>query len=122
MLTREEFLKPAVRKFGLVRLPSGRDARIRSLNELEKAEHETAVWDKNGDVDLRKMTTARRRLVAMCLVDEDGNPLLSLADVDAMGLIDPADVAAIYTAARALCGFGEGGLEAAEKNSAPMAA
>lgn len=116
LLTREDLLQPAPRRYRIVLLPGGSQVRIRSLNEMEKSEHETEVWDSKGEVDVKKMASARRRLLTRCLVDEQGDLLLSVADVEALGQLDGGLVEVIYQACRGHCGF-DTGSEGAEKNS-----
>jgi hypothetical protein len=56
--------------------------------------------------------------VALCLCDENGDRLLSDADVGQVAeMVDPADLAAIERACKDHCGFGEGEIEAHVKNS-----
>ncbi len=117
LISRDALLGKTARRYMTVDLPGGEKARIQSLTELEKSEFEFAVISTKGKALRSKMVIARRTLVVLCLVDNDGKRILSDADLDALAQIDGAVISAIYDEARIHCGFEEGDIEGLAKNS-----
>lgn len=118
LATREQFLKPAKRRFLDVRLPiAGITVRIRSMFEREKEEYEARLLNSKGDVTRDSMLNARRRLIAYCLCDEDGERLLSDADIESMRDLDGADLAFLQEQCQSFVGFKSGDIEGLVKNS-----
>lgn len=116
--SRELFLAPAKRRYVEVFLSVAQIwVRIRSLFEGEKEAYEAGLLNAKGDVTKDTVLNARRRLIAMCLVDADGERLLSDADVEAMKQLDPADMAALQEQCQILCGFKNSDIESLTKNS-----
>lgn len=119
MLTREEFLRPAARKVQKVTLCDGRELCIRSLTEGEHAEYEASVWrpNKQGvlEMDPDLLQAQRRLLVAMCVCDESGRPLLTPEDLDALGELDGRMMRELAVACRKLAGLDQ--TDDSEKNS-----
>lgn len=118
LLSRDEFLAPAKRRYRNVSLPvRGGEVRIQSLFEHEKEAYEATLLDKTGETSLKGLRQARRRLVCLCLVDADGNRLLSEADSESLKLLDGADIAALQAACQEWVGFRSGDIESLVKNS-----
>lgn len=118
LATRAEFLTPAKRRFKNLTLPvSGQAVRIRSLMEGEKEAYEADLLNPKGGVKFDKLRTARRRLVQLCLVDADGNPLLEPSDIDKLTVLDGADLGYLQDECMVHCGFKEGDIEGLVKNS-----
>lgn len=116
--SRADFLAPAKRRYKNIPLPaSGLTARIQSLMEGEKEAYESAIYTKGREIARDKFENSRRRLIVLCLVDEDGQRTLSDADLDQLRNLDGADVAHLAEACLIHCGFKDGDLEALVKNS-----
>jgi hypothetical protein len=120
LLTRAHLLGATDRRYHTFATPIG-DARIRSLTEAEKSEFEGNIWSAKGDVNTASMKTQRRRLVALCLVDEQGNRLLTSDDSAALADIDGAITSQIFAECRKHCGFEVGEIEDLVKNSGEIA-
>lgn len=119
LTSRADLLAPAKRRFKNLTLPvSGHTVRIRSLLEGEKESYEAELFTAKGD-QLRKdkLTNARRRLVLICLVNDNGERLLSDADIDQLKALDGADMAYLQGECQAHCGFSKGDIEGLVKNS-----
>ena len=113
-----ELFARAGRRFKTVEL-ADLTFRIKSLSEAEKSRFERAVINKKtGQVNI----DARRRLIITMLVDDKGEPLLTLADMEALGELDGAVVAALFDACSDFAGFGDNEIEELEKNSETIAA
>jgi hypothetical protein len=85
LTTREEFLAArSRRRFKTV--PIGAfQFRIRSLTSREFAEIDAAQYDQQTyKVTPEAYAASRRLLVVRCVVDAEGNPLLTDADVEAL--------------------------------------
>lgn len=115
---RERWLSAAAcrRRFQVLKTLIG-DVRIRSLTERERAQFETDIVQDDQDLDRDRLLDAKRRLVVLTVCDADGNPVLSVDDVAALGEVDAAITGQVYDAARKLCGFESGDIERLAKNS-----
>ncbi len=117
MLNREYFQAPPSRRFDTIDLPDGNQARIRSLNELERSQLDNAAVNDKGELVRRELLRYRCRVIAACLVDEEGNQLLSEADIPAIGRLDSATTTALYNACVKHCALEKKDEEGTEKNS-----
>lgn len=116
--TRTDFLKPATRRYKNVTLPvSGNLCRIRSLMEGEKEAYEAATLSASGGVRKDRLENARRRLIVLCLVDDNGDPLLTAGDLDTLKTLDGADMATLQNEIMEHVGFKPGDIEGLVKNS-----
>lgn len=74
--------------------------RLRSLFEREFASLTAERAESSADVMAR-----RRQLLALCLVDDVGNPLLTVEEADRLGDIDQEAARALYDACDRLTGL-----------------
>lgn len=116
MLTRDDLLKPAQRRFANFRLSDGREFRVRSLTEKERSEWELASVDKRGQPQRDRLISARRRLILATLVDGNGDLLMKLDDEAALADLDGRTAEEIYKAAAAHCGISDSDVETLTKN------
>lgn len=93
---RDSFLALATRRYQTVTIPEFGDVRIQSLSEGERAKIETEAAKDN-------FATLRARLVAACLVDEDGTRLFGDDECEAIGRLDSRYVAPIADAINDHC-------------------
>lgn len=84
--TRENFLNPelkarrfAEREFALLGL-----VRIQSLNDRELTKLQAALYKKDGSIDPIKAQRATAAQICACVVDENGNTILTESDVDVL--------------------------------------
>ncbi len=119
LTTRNELLGLTKRRFKTIDIPElDLTFRIQSLTEREKSEYETALLTKTGrGVSRERLTDAARRLMVLCLVDDDNNRLLESGDVSALSQLDAIVAAKIYNECQTHCGFGEEDIEQIVKNS-----
>ena len=97
---------------------TGVTVRIQSLSEKEKSTYETRLIAKSGRGILReRLQDATRRLIALCLVDENNDRVFSDSDVNQIGEMDSFVSSRIYDAAQEHCGFNKGDIEDTVKNS-----
>lgn len=120
-LGREEFLAPQQRRYATVTMPGFGMVRIQSLTEREKSDFETAAMTVKGGLSRRKLEEARRRLIVLCIVDANGNRLLTEQDMPTLENLDGAVSTRIYDECRRHCGFDEEDIETLVKNSEAIA-
>jgi len=117
LVGREAFMKPAERRYGSVDINGFGTVRIQSLNEKEWAEFEMSAVASKGGIIRKRVEDARRRLIALCVVDGDGNRLLSNADVPSLENLDGSVAAQLFKVCQDHCGFEDGEIEDQVKNS-----
>jgi hypothetical protein len=122
----ELFGKPYKRRFKTVELPiSGARVRIRSLTERELSAHQASTYvPQGGDlkVSRARLEDGTRRYLALCLVDGDGNRLVTSADAGKFADWDSADTSYLYNECAAHTRTKPEDLEALVKNSEPTPA
>jgi hypothetical protein len=91
---------------------AGVTVRIQSLSEKEKSAYETRLIAKSGRGILRdRLQDATRRLIALCLVDENNDRIFLDSDINQIGEMDSFVSSRIYDAAQEHCGFNKGDIE-----------
>lgn len=118
LATREQLLGMTKRRYMDV-APQGSGAifRIQSLTERERSEFELSVLAGKKTVGQDAMLAAKRRLVALVLVDGEGKPLLDPKDADALGEVDAVVISEIFNAAMVHVGLTKGDVDDLVKNS-----
>lgn len=105
--TREQLLKKAVRRY-----TEFEGVRLQSLTELEVATLR-GIWSKRystmpeGKPDLEQIAKGPRELLAMVMVDDNGDRLFTSSEDDlaAIGSLDPKFFDRLHEAAREHVGF-----------------
>jgi len=116
MLTRDKLLGSFQRRYRTVETPIGL-VRIQNLNEGEKSLWQDANYSKDGKLVDNWLSKSRRRLVAACLVDDDGNRLLQAGDEVKLKDVDSGIIAAIADACSEHIGLPLAEQRELEKNS-----
>jgi hypothetical protein len=97
---------------------SGLRVRIRSLTELELSRYQSATIASTGTgLKRSKLEDASRRLIVLCLVDGEGNPLLRDRDVARLAEWDSADTSFLYEECAKHCGINRQDVGELVKNS-----
>lgn len=117
LVTRDQILQPLKRRFTEVTVPEWGTFRIRSLTELERSKFEASIRDKKGQVSNAKLVDLKCRLIVLCVVDGEGNPLLAHSDIDVLRNQDAKATNALVDAIQAHCGITDNDMEELEKNS-----
>lgn len=117
MLTREQLLGSFTRRFRTIDTVAGQ-VRIRNLTEAEKSDFEAGSLKEDGKLNMAHVRAQRRKLVALCLVDQNGQRLLQPGDEGRLKDVDSAVTSAIFVAATEHCGFTGEEMEELEKNFA----
>src|SRR5581483_11113292 len=90
-LGRDGFFAASARRFKEVALPDGNKARIRSLTAGEWAGIDSRNVDmKKGGINPTGLRNSDLRLIVASVVDGEGNPIFTDADVPKLGTIDAA--------------------------------
>ena len=116
-LTREQILKADDLPTEDVEVPEwGGVVRVRALTGAERDALEAAVLDVRGKNVRVRLENARALIVAMSVVDEDGNRLFSDKDVKALGQKSAAALDRVASVAMRLAGLTKEDLEELTKN------
>jgi hypothetical protein len=116
---REALLKLCKRRYATVDIPE-RDitVRIQSLSENEKSQYETCLIAKNGKGIMReRLQDATRRLLALCIVDDNGDRIFTDGDLSELANLDAFVSSRIYDACQEHCGFNKGDIDETVKNT-----
>lgn len=107
------------RRYRELTLPTSKmHVRIRSLTEREVSKYQSATYASRGTgLKRSKLEDASRRLIVLCLVDQEGNPILTEADLAGLAEWDAADTGHIYEEAAAHCGLNQNDIEELVGNS-----
>lgn len=95
------------RRSKIEKIPGLGHVKIRSLKERERSQFETDALDDDGDLDRDSLLTAKRRLIILCVVDANLEPLLTDADLDALANKDGAILNALYKVCAEFSGITE---------------
>lgn len=114
--SRDQLLAPARRRFRDVELPiRGLKVRIRSLMESESESFQAEMLSR-GKLNRDKAISSYRRLILLCVCDENGTPIFNQHDFEALNSWDGADINHLGRECELHCGFVEGEIERMEKN------
>ena len=116
LVTREAILSAPKRRFTEITIADWGTFRIRSLTELERSRFESSIRDKQGRINNNKLLDLKCRLIVLCVVDGDGNPLLTEADIAALREQDSLRTNTLVEAIQKHCGFSDTDIEDLEKN------
>lgn len=117
LATRESLLANTARRFEIFELPDGSKVRVRSLTELERQKYELASLSKKGELLQSRLLTMKCRLIVLCIVDADGNPVFTDADVSALQEQDSQLTNALADVCQHHAGISDADIEGLEKNS-----
>jgi hypothetical protein len=90
---------------------------VRELRGRERDEWEASLAVQRGKQMVPDVANMRAKLVARCVVGEDGEPLFSQQDVNALGELSAAALDRVFEVASRLSGLSEADLEEMQGNS-----
>ncbi len=123
LMTRTEFLRPAERRYRVVKLPTGGEVRLQSLTAGEMRQLKQSLINPDGKLNKKRGDRLQYLLLSWAIVDENGGRLFSEEDALSSDFdnIDGAIVSMIYDQAKNWTGFLSDGdfsaIEDAVKNS-----
>ncbi len=116
-LTREGILNATDLTLEPVEVPEwGGNVLVRGLTGAERDAYEASIVKQVGNKARMDMENMRAKLVALCLVDENGKRLFTQADAEALGKKSGAALQRVFAAAQRLSGLAGEDLEEAAKN------
>lgn len=112
LLSRDDILNANDRELSEVEVPEwGGSVLVRSLSGKERDDYETGtVYHKNGK-EIRNFENFRARLVALCVVDENGQRLFGPRDVKALGNKSVAALQRVFNECQKLNGISDEDVE-----------
>lgn len=119
LLTREAILQAKDLPYEDVAVPEwGGVVRVRALTGAERDRFEASIVEQRGKGAPRLNTTnIRAKLVALTVVDENGNRIFTDDDVEALGRKSAAALNRVFEVAQRLSGLTQADMEELEKNS-----
>ena len=122
LLTREQIDQADDTVYEDVPVPEwGGEVRVVGMSGTDRNAYQSSLvrFGPNGKPTGVNMDNRDARLLARCIVGEDGKPLYTLKEVDVLGARSGAVLERLAVVARRLSGIGEGAVEDAEGNSEP---
>lgn len=83
---------------------------VRGLTGRERDDYETSLMVQRGGQMVSDIANARAKLVARCVVDDDGQRVFDNDDIGALGGKSGAALARVFDVAARLSGLGEDGI------------
>jgi hypothetical protein len=116
-LTRDQILAAPDLKTEIVAVPEwGGEVIVRMMTAAERDDFESKLFIGEGDKRRVNQANFRARLCSICLVDDSGDRLFKVEDVDALGRKSAAALERVFEAAQRLNGMGEKAVDAAKKD------
>ena len=117
-LGRDDILKASSLKTEDVEVPEwGGVVRVRELRGRERDEWEASLAVQRGQKMVPDVANMRAKLVARSVVDDDGEPVFSQQDVNALGELSAAALDRVFEVASRLSGLNPADLEEMGKAS-----
>lgn len=122
-LTREELLSLTKRRYRTVPIPEaipdvgGKKFRLQSLTDEEQSAYEAEIIARKGGLRKNRLADAKRRLIALCLVDGQGKRIFGDDDISALKKIDGRVIELLHKEANAHVGYDDEAIEDLVKNS-----
>lgn len=117
LLTRDQILTAEDRRFEIVDCPEwGGEVRLRSLTGRQRDEFEAGLVEQRGNDRKLNMRNARAKLVVLCAVDENGQPLFTTEDIRKLGGKSAKPLDRLYDVAASLAGLSEDDMKELTEN------
>lgn len=114
VVTRELFLSPSKVPTERVPLPEfgeGAYINVHGMTAKARGQFEQQFQTKGGKQSARRLQEVRQRLLVACCRDDEGNPVFTPDDIDAIGEQSSAVVERIVNVAMRLCGMKDDDIE-----------
>ena len=117
LLTRDDILNADDLKSEYVEVPEwGGTLRVRGLTGSERDRFFGSFVDGDGNKDLGALNNATARVLALSIVDEDGKPLFTKADVVALGNKSGEATGKVWTVVQRISGLSPKSIKALTEN------
>jgi hypothetical protein len=113
--TKQDLMNLGKREPELVKL-AGKEFLVKGLTDRERAEWELDCLDEEGRKDLTAMESIRPRLIAKCLVDDNGLRLFSDDEYEIVAEWPASVTVKLFEVCSRLCGLDEDDKEMVAKN------
>ena len=115
LATSAQFLEKRTRRYAEVTIPTLGEVRLQSLSDAERTVIDLELHDEKGKRRPNKMAEYKGRLIAACVVNEEGQCIFTEGDAKMLIEMDAAVVNAIVDAINQRCGL-DTDLETLAKN------
>ena len=120
LLTKQQIVNADDARTEDIEVPEwGGTVRVRSLSAKQRDAFEASLVTGEGKKRKTDLVNVRAKLVAACLVDEQGARLFSDDEAFALGLKSGATMDRVFTVCQRLAGLSPQDVEELEKNSSP---
>jgi len=117
MLTRDQILAAPDLKTEAVSVPEwGGEVLLRMMTASERDDFEAKLFTGEGDKRRVNQTNFRARLCAICLVDEKGERMFKVEDVELLGRKSATALERVFEVAQRINGLGEKAVDEAKKD------
>lgn len=117
LLSKDQILGTSDREFKEVEVPQwGGSVRIGTMTAAERDAFETSMIPEKGKKQSDKMANFRARFVARCIVDSEGQPVFTAADVAQLGGKSANVLSFLFDECRKLNGMTDKDVEELEGN------
>lgn len=117
LLGREEILRAQDLETKDVAVPEwGGTVRVRALTGSERDQFEAGTVIQQGKTMRLNLGNVRARLVALSVVDEEGQQIFSASDVEALGQKSAAALNRVASVAQQMSGLSDGDMEELTEN------
>lgn len=89
---------------------------VKSLNGIERDKFEASIYEFKGTNVKYNRDNIRAKLIVQTVVDENLNPVFSIADVEGLGKKSAAALDKVFAVAQKLSGISAEDVEELEKN------
>lgn len=118
LLTRDEILQANDLQTEEVEVPEwGGSVLVRGMTGTERDAFEESIIEVKGKKQNINMQNLRAKLISKTVVDENGNPIFTPGDVDALGKKSAAALSRVFAVAQRLSGMSDEDLDELTKNS-----
>ena len=108
MLTRQEILDVSDLDKKVVTVPEWKgDVIVKTMTGTEREAWESTLFETKGNKTRTKMENLRAKLLACCLVDEEGKRLFTDKDINSLSGKNARALDRLYDVARELNGIGQ---------------
>jgi hypothetical protein len=112
VLSRDDVLKHSEVVTERLEVPEwGGEVIVRGMTGRERDSWEASMFEQRGKKMIANPDNVRAKLVARCVIDEDGRRLFMDSDTDALGGLSAAPISRIYDVAARLSGVTEEDVE-----------
>lgn len=96
MSNKTNFFKASKTRTTTYPVGDGVEFRVRSLTERERSEYEIAMLDETGEISKDALKEQRKRLIAICVMNDDGTQMFDSSNLTELDSIDGGFAGELY--------------------------